>query len=73
MRVFRADLAGAVPLTAGALFLIAAPVAAQNQNPPRRSEYCWWEWYQECWISPDAGNCFGHRDEVCEERRHREP
>lgn len=73
MRVFRANFAGAVLLIAGAPFLVAAPVAAQNRNPPRCSEYCWWERHEECWITPDAGNRFGHRDEICEERFPHEP
>lgn len=71
-KIFWTNLIGALLLSAGAVFLVAAPVDAQNQDPPRCSEYCWWEWHEECWITPDAGNCFGNRDEICEERCHHE-
>lgn len=69
MKTFWTNIAGALLLTAGALFLLAAPVAAQDEEP-RCFEYCWWEWHEECWITPDAGHCFGHWDEVCEKRCH---
>ena len=69
MKIFLANIVAAVLLTAGAVFLVAAPAAAQDDEP-QCSEYCWWEWHEECFVTPDAGQCFGHWDEICERRCH---
>jgi len=69
MRIFLANIVAAVLLTAGAVFLAAAPVAAQDDEP-ECEEFCWWEWHEECFVTPDAGWCSGHLDEVCEIRCH---
>ena len=50
--MFRPNLAGAVPLTAGALFLVAAPVAAQNCM-----RVCRCARSVECTVTPGGADC----------------
>ena len=47
MKEIKLNLAVATALTLGAVFLMAAPAAAQ----------CWW--CEHCWVTPSGGACCG--------------
>ena len=52
MKTFWTNLVGALLLTAGAVFLVAAPVAAQNCML-----ICQRVWWVECTVTPDGAEC----------------
>lgn len=52
MKIFWANIAGALLLTAGALFLFAQPADAQNCM-----WLCRWEWHVDCTVTPGGTTC----------------